>query len=78
VLLAAASVIGVWQQARGGDDPFLADPGWPAAVLHRLARRLGQQPPDLPASVDARVHEEVLRRFRERRSFDLYDTPLAG
>ncbi|MFH8494306.1 acyl-CoA dehydrogenase [Streptomyces coeruleorubidus] len=78
VLLAAASVIGVWQQARGGDDPFLADPGWLAAVLHRLARRLGQQPPDLPASVDAGVHEEVLRRFRERRSFDLYDTPLAG
>ncbi|WP_369236305.1 acyl-CoA dehydrogenase family protein [Streptomyces sp. R21] len=78
VLLAAASVIGVWQQARGGDDPFLADPGWLAAVLHRLARRLGQQPPDLPASVDAGVHEEVLRRYRERRSFDLYATPLAG
>lgn len=78
VLLAAASVIGVWQQARGGDDPFLARPGWLAAVLHRLARRLGQQPPDLPASVDAEVHEEVLRRFRARRSFDLYDTPLAG
>jgi len=78
VLLAAASVIGVWQQAQGGDDPFLADPGWLAAVLHRLARRLGQQPPDLPASVDAGVHEEVLRRYRERRSFDLYATPLAG
>ncbi|GGV61870.1 acyl-CoA dehydrogenase [Streptomyces longisporoflavus] len=78
VLLAAASAIGVWQQARFGDDTFLADPSWLAAVLHRLARRLGQQPPDLPAAVDARLHEEVLRRFESRRSFDLYNTPLAG
>ncbi|MEU6769237.1 acyl-CoA dehydrogenase [Streptomyces sp. NPDC046853] len=78
VLLAAASAIGVWQQARTGDDTFLADPSWLAAVLHRLARRLGQQPPDLPAVVDARLHEEVLRRFDRRRSFDLYNTPLAG
>ncbi|MGW0560032.1 acyl-CoA dehydrogenase family protein [Streptomyces sp. NPDC003016] len=78
VLLAAASVIGVWRQAAGGDDPFLADPAWLAAALHRLARRLGQQPPALPESVDARVHEEVLRRFHRRSSYDLYDTPLAG
>ncbi|WP_367045440.1 acyl-CoA dehydrogenase [Streptomyces sp. Je 1-332] len=78
VLLAAASAIGVWQQARDGADPFLADPAWLAAVLHRLARRLGQQPPELPESVDARVHDEVLRRYRERRSYDLYNTPLAG
>jgi hypothetical protein len=78
VLLAAASVIGVWQQARGGDDTFLADPAWAAAALHRLARRLGQTPPDLPAPVEGRVHEEVLRRFHDRTSYDLYDTPLAG
>ncbi|MFI6345318.1 acyl-CoA dehydrogenase family protein [Streptomyces sp. NPDC050560] len=78
VLLAAASAIGVWRRARGGDDAFLADPSWLAAVLHRLAGRLGQQRPDLPAGCEARVHEEVLRRYRERRSYDLYDTPIAG
>lgn len=79
VLLAAASVIGVWQQAdRDGGDAFLADPAWLAAALHRLARRLGRRPAELPASVDARVHEEVLRRFHARSSYDLYDTPLAG
>ena len=78
MLLAAASVIGVWQQARHGEDPFLADASWAAAALHRLARRLGQQPPALPAGCEARVHEEVLRRFEEQRSYDLYDTPLAG
>ncbi len=78
VLLAAASVIGVWQQARHDEDPFLADAAWAAAALHRLARRLGQQPPDLPDGCESRVHEEVLRRFEEQRSYDLYDTPLAG
>ncbi|WP_405404630.1 acyl-CoA dehydrogenase [Streptomyces sp. NBC_01104] len=78
VLLAAASVIGVWQQARDGDDPFLADPAWAAAALQRLGRRLGRPLPDLPESCERRVHEEVLHRFHENRSYDLYNTPLAG
>ncbi len=78
VLLAAASVLGVWQQSRGGADEFLADPSWAAAALHRLARRLGHQPPPLPASCETRVHDEVIRRFRDSHSYDLYDTPLAG
>ncbi|MFE9095617.1 acyl-CoA dehydrogenase [Streptomyces sp. NPDC007264] len=78
-LLAAASAIGVWQQAsRDGNDAFLADPAWLAAALHRLARRLGRRPAELPVSVDARMHEEVLRRFHARSSYDLYDTPLTG
>ncbi|MER6915972.1 acyl-CoA dehydrogenase family protein [Streptomyces sp. NPDC000594] len=78
VFLAAASVLGVWRAARDDGDPFLADPAWAAAALHRLARRLGQRPAGLPPSCEGRVHEEVLRRFHERRSYDLYDTPLAG
>ncbi|MEU5095336.1 acyl-CoA dehydrogenase family protein [Streptomyces sp. NPDC020996] len=79
VLLAAAAVTGVWQQAsHDGGDAFLADPAWLAAALHRLARRLGRRPAALPSSVDDRVHEEVLRRFHARTSYDLYDTPLAG
>lgn len=78
-LLAAASVIGVWQQAsRDGGDAFLADPAWLAAALHRLVRRLGRRPAELPVSADARMHEEVLRRFHARSSYDLYDTPLTG
>ncbi|MET9616449.1 acyl-CoA dehydrogenase family protein [Kitasatospora indigofera] len=78
VLLAAASVIGVWRQARGGEDSFLADPSWAAAALHRLGRRLGMRQPDLPDGCEERVREEVLRRFHDRRSYDLYDSPLAG
>jgi alkylation response protein AidB-like acyl-CoA dehydrogenase len=78
VLLAAAAVLGVWQQARDGADPFLADPSWAAEALQRLARRLGHKAADLPAGCAERVHEEVLRRFREHRSYDLYDSVLAG
>ncbi|ANW21344.1 acyl-CoA dehydrogenase family protein [Streptomyces clavuligerus] len=78
VFLAAASVLGVWRAARDDGDPFLADPAWAAAALHRLCRRLGLRPAGLPPSCEGRVHEEVLRRFHERRSYDLYDTPLAG
>ncbi|NUR31708.1 MAG: acyl-CoA dehydrogenase [Catenulispora sp.] len=78
VVLAAASVIGVWQQAQGDTDPFLADPAWLAAALHRLGRRLGLQLPDLPDSCEQRLHDEVLRRFDATRSYDLYNAPLAG
>ena len=78
VVLAAAAVIGVWLQARDGADAFLADPSWAAAALYRLGRRLGQRQPDLPAGCEERVRDEVLRRFHENRSYDLYDTQLVG
>jgi len=79
VLLAAASVLGVWQRAAAdGGDPFLADPSWAAEALARLSRRLGHKAGDLPAGCAERVHEEVSRRFLEHRSYDLYDSPLAG
>ncbi|SDL31615.1 acyl-CoA dehydrogenase [Streptomyces indicus] len=78
VLLAAASVIGVWQQAQGGQDDFLADSAWLAAALHRLGRRLGHALPELPDTCETQLHDEVLRRFRNARSYDLYNTPLAG
>ncbi|MEV7995889.1 acyl-CoA dehydrogenase family protein [Streptomyces sp. NPDC086077] len=79
VLLAAAAAIGVRQRAsRDRGDAFLADPAWLAAALHRLVRRLGRRPAALPASVGARMHEEVLRRFHARTGYDLYDTPLTG
>jgi alkylation response protein AidB-like acyl-CoA dehydrogenase len=79
VVLAGAAVLGVWRRAQAhGDDPFLADPAWAAAALDRLVRRLGHRTAALPADCAGRVQEELLRRHAERRSFDLYDIPLAG
>lgn len=78
LVLAAASVLGVWWHNQGGPDPFLADPAWAAAALHRIARRLGTPAADLPAECTARIHQEVLARYGDRRSFDLYNTPLPG
>ncbi|MFJ2900484.1 acyl-CoA dehydrogenase [Streptomyces sp. NPDC087218] len=78
LVLAAAAVLGVWRHAHDGADPFLADPAWATAALHRIARRLGSPAVDLPAECMARVHQEVLARFGDRRSYDLYNTPLPG
>ncbi|WP_405887209.1 acyl-CoA/acyl-ACP dehydrogenase [Streptomyces sp. NBC_01136] len=78
LVLAAACVLGVWRHNQGGPDPFLADPAWAAAALHRIAQRLGIPAADLPAEATARVHQEVLARYGDRRSFDLYNTPLPG
>ncbi|MGW3154258.1 acyl-CoA dehydrogenase [Streptomyces sp. NPDC001089] len=78
LVLAAACVLGVWHHNRGGPDPFLADPAWAAAALHRIARRLGIPASDLPAECTARVHREVLARYGDRRGFDLHNTPIPG
>lgn len=78
LVLAAAAVLGVWWHNQDGPDPFLADPSWAATALHRLARRLGVRAPDLPPECEARIHYEVLARFGDRRSYDLYNSPVSG
>ncbi|OEV17181.1 hypothetical protein AN220_28660, partial [Streptomyces nanshensis] len=57
---------------------FLAGPGWLTAALARLVRRLGRPLPELPSEVEGHLLDEVLARYHEGRSYDLYDTPLAG
>ncbi|WP_210586542.1 acyl-CoA dehydrogenase [Streptomyces sp. GESEQ-35] len=69
-LLGAAAAVGVWRTARGG---FLADPVWLGAALHRSARRLGLREGGLPAAYAEPLRAELLRRYEELRSFDLYD-----
>ncbi|MFF8263769.1 acyl-CoA dehydrogenase [Streptomyces virginiae] len=78
LLLAAAAVLGLWDQARYGPDPFLADPSWAAAALHRIARRLGTRVADLPAECETRIRHEVQLRFSTQISYDLYSTPIPG
>ncbi|MCG7524506.1 acyl-CoA dehydrogenase [Streptomyces sp. OfavH-34-F] len=78
LLLAAAAVLGVWDQARYGPDPFLADPCWAAAALHRICGRLGTRVAALPAECETRLRHEVQLRFSTRTSYDLYSTPIPG
>ncbi|MDI6407484.1 acyl-CoA dehydrogenase [Streptomyces albus] len=84
LLLAAAACLGVWcgqegdAPGAGGPSGFLASPVWPALALTRLARRLGRPLPKLPDGWEEHLLDEVLARFHEGRSYDLYDTPLAG
>ena len=77
LVLAAAACLGVWQ-GQDGTDTFLSDPAWAVLALTRIGRRLGVAVPDLPDGTTQPVLEEVLARYRDRRSFDLYDTQLAG
>ncbi|MGA5168235.1 MULTISPECIES: hypothetical protein [Streptomyces] len=80
LVLAAAACLGVWRGRRaagGAPGTFLADAAWPTAALYRLCRRLGLPLPDRPGACERRVLTEVLARLHGRRSYDLYDSPLA-
>ncbi|MEV7522706.1 acyl-CoA dehydrogenase [Streptomyces sp. NPDC091371] len=75
LLLAAASVLGTWE-AQDGTDPFLADPAWAVLALTRIGSRLGIAVPDLPEGCLAQVLDELIRRHRAGRSYDLVGTEL--
>ncbi|MEU3838584.1 acyl-CoA dehydrogenase family protein [Streptomyces sp. NPDC028635] len=78
LLLAAVAALGVWREADGHRPGFLADPAWVTAALHRLVVRLGREIPAPPATTEREVVAELLARHRSHRTFDVYDTPLAG
>ncbi|MEU9304461.1 acyl-CoA dehydrogenase [Streptomyces sp. NPDC048269] len=75
LILAAASVLGVWE-AQDGTDAFLADPAWAVLALTRIGSRLGIAVPDLPEGCLAQVLDELIRRHRTGRSCDLQGTEL--
>ncbi|WP_330301475.1 acyl-CoA dehydrogenase [Streptomyces sp. NBC_00503] len=70
LVLAAASVLGVWE-AQDGSDPFLAEPAWAVLALTRLGRRLGIAVPELPDGCLEQVLDELVRRYRGGFSCDL-------
>ncbi|MGW5425225.1 hypothetical protein, partial [Streptomyces sp. NPDC003943] len=57
---------------------FLARPDWLEAALTRVLRRLGTALPKADPDHEEPLLAELLARYREHRSYDLYDTPLAG
>jgi alkylation response protein AidB-like acyl-CoA dehydrogenase len=78
-LLAAAACLGVWRaHHRDAPGSFLADPAWVTAAVHRLGGQLGLRLPEFPEDCRQTVLDELLERHHTARSFDLYDTALAG
>lgn len=77
LVLAAAACLGIWE-GQAGSGSFLEQPAWAVLALSRIGRRLGAPVPDLPPGVVESVLAEVLGRCRDRRSLDVYGTPLAG
>ena len=78
LVLAGAAVLGVRRFQQTGGDGFLTDPAWAEAALLRIVRRLGGALVKLPPDCEERLLGEVVARYREARSYDLYDTQLAG
>lgn len=78
LVLAAAACLNVWRQQRDDEStPFIAGPAWLTAALLRLGKRLGLTLPKLPDGCEEQVLDQVLERYHDARSYDLYDTPLA-
>ncbi|MGW2771962.1 acyl-CoA dehydrogenase [Streptomyces olivaceoviridis] len=59
------------QVQRHTTDPFLADPAWVLAAVHRTRR-----PSPLPGPVEDALFGELLARHRDHRSFGLAARPL--
>ncbi|MFI0982643.1 acyl-CoA dehydrogenase [Streptomyces sp. NPDC021093] len=76
-VVGAAAVLGTWEH-QDGTDPFLADPAWAVLALTRIGGQLSIPVPDLPDGCRERVLEEVVRRYRDGRSYDLDAVALAG
>ncbi|MFE9613504.1 acyl-CoA dehydrogenase [Streptomyces sp. NPDC006012] len=67
-LLARISHVQIWRHAT---DPFLADPSWVRAALHRSDRRT-----PLPESVEGPLFQELLDRHHGHRTFGPAARPL--
>lgn len=76
LVVGAAAVLGVWER-QDGTDPFLTDPAWAVLALSRLGERLGMPVPEPPRDCREHVLDELLRRYRSGRGYDLHATALA-
>ncbi|MGW4160624.1 acyl-CoA dehydrogenase family protein [Streptomyces sp. NPDC004788] len=78
LILVGAACLGVWRHQQSAGTGFLARPEWLEAALARVLRRLGTGLPKATSDHEEPLLAELLARYREHRSYDLYDTPLAG
>ncbi|MEZ7154947.1 acyl-CoA dehydrogenase family protein [Streptomyces sp. MAD19A] len=70
-VLVAAACFETWRQARLAGDPFLSDPVWAAASLHRLRGPLGGPAGSLPPYLEGPLWDRLLERFERSQGFGL-------
>ncbi|RKH72211.1 acyl-CoA dehydrogenase [Corallococcus aberystwythensis] len=75
-LQAASACFNVWRQQAGA--PFLGDPAWLLAALHRLDVWRGRAQGPLPEAIRTRLFTELMARHEDVRAFDLSRSPLTG
>ncbi|MEU8618739.1 acyl-CoA dehydrogenase family protein [Streptomyces sp. NPDC048623] len=74
LLVAGAACLGVWRHRPSGG--FLAGPDWAATALTRVAGRLDRAAVRMPEASADHLLAELLHRFDDARSYDLYATAL--
>ncbi|MCX2182056.1 acyl-CoA dehydrogenase family protein [Streptomyces sp. SKN60] len=74
LLVAGAACLGVWRHRPPGG--FLAGPDWAATALTRVAGRLDRTAVRMPEAAADQLLGELLHRFDDARSYDLYATAL--
>ncbi|WP_128976633.1 acyl-CoA dehydrogenase family protein [Streptomyces roseicoloratus] len=74
LLVAGAACLGVWRHRPPAG--FLAGPDWAATALTRVAARLDRSAVRMPAEPADHLLAELLHRFDDARSYDLYATAL--
>jgi hypothetical protein len=74
LIAAGAACLGVWRHHTGSTENLLAGPAWAVMALARALRRLDPATPRPPGLAEEQLLDELLHRFDDARSYDLYAT----
>ncbi|MFC8130166.1 acyl-CoA dehydrogenase family protein [Streptomyces sp. NPDC057302] len=75
LIAAGAACLGTWRH-QAGSGGFLGEPLWAVMALARILRRLDSTAAAAPAAAADRFVHELLSRFEDARSYDLYATSI--
>ncbi|MCW7945644.1 hypothetical protein AAW14_27435 [Streptomyces hygroscopicus] len=74
LIAAGAACLGVWRHHTASGDDLLAGPAWAVMALARVLRRLDPATPRPPRLGEEQLLSELVDRFDDARSYDLYAT----
>ncbi|MEV2255281.1 acyl-CoA dehydrogenase family protein [Streptomyces sp. NPDC050147] len=75
LIAAGAACLGIWRH-QAGTGGFLGEPLWAVMALARILRRLDNTAQFAPEAAVDRFVQELLARFEDARSYDLYATSI--